>query len=107
MNLHVAVRGLTDKSTLRDQAAQRVAAALDRFQDRIRAVTVLLEDQTGPHKHVVDQRCRIDVRLRRGGELVIDQTDSNVLASLARALDRLKAVISRKVGRIKRGVGAG
>jgi len=107
MNLHVAVRGIANKASLRDQAAQRGAATLERFQDRIRDVSVLLEDVTGAHKHVVDQRCRIDVRLRRGGELVIDQTDSNVLASLALALDRLKAVISRKVSRVKRGIGAG
>jgi hypothetical protein len=68
---------------------------------------VLLEDVTGPHRQGVDKRCRIDVRLKRGGELTIDELGAEVFASLALALSRLKAAISRKVGRTKRGVGAG
>jgi ribosome-associated translation inhibitor RaiA len=107
MNLRIAVKGIDDKATLRSQAAERVAATLDRFQGRIRNVMVLLEDVTGPHKQVIDKRCRIDVRLKRGGELTIDELGTDVFASLALALDRLKAAISRKVGRTKWGVGAG
>ena len=107
MNLRIAIKGIDDKVTLRTQAAERVAATLDRFQDRIGNARVLLEDVTGPHKQVVDKRCRIDVRLKRGGELTIDEMGTDVFASLALALDRLKAAISRKVSRTKRGVGAG
>ena len=84
-----------------------MAATLDRFRSRIRDVIVLLQDVTGPHKQVVDKRCRIDVRLKRGGELTIDEIGRDVFASLAHALDRAKAAISRKVGKVKRGVGAG
>lgn len=107
MNVFVAIKGIQDKSALRGQAEQRVAATLDRFQHRIRNVTVLLEDVTGPHKQVIDKRCRIEVHLKRGGDLTIDELGKDVLASLALALDRLKATISRKVGRAKWGVGAG
>lgn len=107
MNLRIAIKGIDDKDTLRTQAAERVAATLARFQDRVGNVMVLLEDVTGPHKQVVDKRCRIDVRLKHGGELTIDELGTSVFASLALALDRLKAAISRKLGRTKRGVGAG
>ena len=107
MDLRIAIKGIDDKVTLRTQAAERVSATLGRFQGRVRNVMVLLEDVTGPHKQVVDKRCRIDVRLKRGGELTIDEMGTDVFASLALALDRLKAAISRKVGRTKRGVGAG
>jgi ribosome-associated translation inhibitor RaiA len=107
MNLRIAIKGIDDRAALRSQAEGKVAATLDRFQDRVRDVMVLLEDVTGPHKQVVDKRCRIDVRLKGGGELTIDELGTDVLASLALALDRLKAAISRKVGRAKRGVGAG
>ena len=65
MNLRIAIKGIDDKAELRGQAEERVAATLDRFQDRIRNACVLLEDVTGPHKQVVDKRCRIDVRLKR------------------------------------------
>jgi ribosome-associated translation inhibitor RaiA len=55
---------------------------------------------------VVDKRCRIDVRLKRGAELTVNEIRSDIFASLAVALDRLKAVIGRKVGKAKRGIGA-
>lgn len=107
MNLRIAIRGIDGQAALRSQAAERVAATLDRFRERIRHVVVLLEDVTGPHKRAVDKRCRIDVQLRRGGRLTIEQLGTDVRAALALALDRLKAALSRKVGRVKRGVGAG
>lgn len=107
MNLRVAIRGIDDKAALRSRAEARVCAALGRFQDRIRNAHILLQDVTGPHKQAVDKRCRIDVRLRRGGELMIDEIGTDVFGSLAVALDRLKATMGRKVGKAKRGVGAG
>lgn len=107
MNLRVAIKGINERSTLRRQAETRTAAAVNRFQDRIQNARVLLEDVTGPHKQAIDKRCRIDVRLKRGGELTIDEIRTDVLASLAVALDRLKIALARKVGRSKRGVGAG
>lgn len=107
MNLRVAIKGIKNNATLRCQAEARVKATLGRFQDRIQHVIVLLEDVTGPHKQVVDKRCRIDVRLKRGGDVMINELGTDVLASLALALDRLRASISRKVGRFKGGVGAG
>jgi ribosome-associated translation inhibitor RaiA len=107
VNLRVTIKGIEDKSALRDQAQARAAAALSRFRNRIRNARVLLEDVTGPHKQVVDKRCRIDVLLKHGVELTIDEVRTDILASLAVALDRLKAVIGREVGKAKRGIGAG
>jgi ribosome-associated translation inhibitor RaiA len=107
MNVSVAIKGIDDPAGLRELAEERVAATLDRFRDGIGNVVVRLEDVTGPHKQVVDKRCRIDVHLKRGRELTIDELSTDVFASLALALDRLKAAICRTVGRTKRGVGAG
>jgi ribosome-associated translation inhibitor RaiA len=107
MRLQVAIKGIDDKSALHNQAQERVAAALTRFQNRIRSVIVLLEDVTGPHKQSVDKRCRIDVGLKRGGKLTIDELGTDVLGSLGLAIDRLKPALSRKIGRMKWGVGAG
>jgi len=108
MDLQITIKGIDDKTGLRILAEECVAAALDRFSDRIHDARVLLEDETGPHKQVVDKRCRIEVRLKHGGEpVVIDETGTDLLASLAVALDRLKAAMSRKVGKAKRGIGAG
>jgi len=107
MDLRVTTRGVHDTAELRDHAAARVTATLSRFAERIQDVLVLLEDVTGPEKHAIDKRCRIDVHLRHGPTLTIDELGPDIGMSLALALDRLKAAISRKVGRVKRGVGAG
>jgi len=107
MNIRITVRGIENKGELREQAERRVGTALNRFAGGIHRVTVLLEDVTGPRKQVIDKRCRIDVRLRRGGEVLIDELGTDMQATLSLALDRLKAAICRKAGKAKRGVGAG
>ncbi len=107
MDVSVTMKGIDDSSALRSQAEERLRSALDRFQSRVRNVSILLEDVTGPHKQTVDKRCRISVWLAHGGELTIDEVGADAFASLAVALDRLKASISREIGRKKRGVGAG
>lgn len=107
MDLRVTTRGVHDTAELRDHAAARVTATLSRFAERVQDVLVLLEDVTGPEKHSIDKRCRIDVHLRHGATLTIDELGPEIEASLAVALDRLKATLSRKIGRVKRGVGAG
>lgn len=107
MNLRVTIRGLDHKTELRGRAEDRVAATLERFAERIQSVTLFLEDVTGPQKQGFDKRCRVDVRLRRGGGLTIDELATDIDVALAVALDRLKAAISRQIGKKKRGVGAG
>jgi ribosomal subunit interface protein len=106
MNLRVTVRGLTNPTDLRAYAAQRVAAALQRFRERIHRVRILLED-TGPAKPAVDRRCRVDVHLRSGDAVRIDEAGTDIYVALALAVERLKAAVSRKAGQAKRGVGAG
>lgn len=107
MNLRVTIKGIEEKTALHQEAEEKVTTALDRFQERIQSVTVFLEDETGPHKQSVDKRCRIDVHLKRGGNLTIDEVGIDFSASLNVALDRLKSALSRKVGKTKRGIGAG
>ena len=107
MNLQVTIKGIEDRSALRNEAEARTATSLSRFQNRILNAHVLLEDVTGPHKQTVDKRCRIDLRLKNGGTLTIDEVGADVLASLAVALDRLKTALGRNVGKTKRGIGAG
>jgi hypothetical protein len=107
MDLRVTIKRIEDRTRLRSQAETRVASSLRRFRDRIGRVAVFLEDVTGPHKQVVDKRCRISVRLRRGGALLIEDVRADAFDALAVALDRLKAALSRKAGEMKRGVGSG
>lgn len=107
MNVRILIKGVMEKSALREYAEDKIAAALRRFEDRILGVTVRLEDVTGPRKQGVDKQCRIDLRIRPVGQIIIQEHASDLQAALLTALDRLKAAISRKTAMRKRGVGRG
>ena len=107
MNLRVTIKGIDDKASLIQETNEKVASALERFEDRVLDISVLLEDETGPNKNTVDKRCRINVHLKGGDEITIDEVGEEILSSLNVALGRLKAAMSRAVGKAKRGVGAG
>jgi hypothetical protein len=107
MDLRIVIKGLDDKEKLRVLAERRIAAALDRFEGKIRTTTVLLEDVTGPSRHAVDKRCRIEVRFNSGGSVRIDELGEDIGATFSLAVARLKAAIGKQAGRRKRGVGAG
>ena len=92
------------------EARLEASAGLEVFGPsyRIQAVTVRLEDVTGPRKAGVDKRCCLDVKLKApAGQLLIDELGDDIGATFQLALDRLKAAISRKAAKAKRGVGRG
>jgi ribosome-associated translation inhibitor RaiA len=61
----------------------------------------------GPHKRGLDKECRLEARLRPSGEVVVKECAEDMQAAFLTGLDRLKAAISRKAGKTKRGVGGG
>lgn len=107
MNIRITVRKLSNADALRAYADARLDVALARFEDRVREVAVRLEDLSGPNHRGADQRCRIDVTLKPAGKVLIDEVGDDMHASIALAVDRLKAAISREAGKRKRGVGRG
>lgn len=106
MEIRVFVRGVDDPTSLRALAEDRVKSALDRHAERVRAVTVRMEDETGPGRHRVDKVCAIDVQLDRG-DVRIREVGEQFPAALEVALDRLRTSLSRQISRSKRGVGEG
>jgi len=106
MMTRVYVRGVEDSAGLRELAERKLAQALDRFEDRILKVTMRLEDVTGPGKGGIDKQCSVEVKLRTG-EVRIKEQGEDFQATIDVALDRLRAALSREVGRAKRGVGEG
>jgi len=106
MELKVIARGLDDGANLREFGANKLTGALERFEDRVLTATMRLEDETGPTKHGVDKVCSIEVRLRTG-EIHIREVGEEFRATIDKAVDRLKAALSREVGKAKRGVGEG
>ncbi len=106
MEIKVIARGLNDAADLREFGAGKLAGALERFEDRVLTATMRLEDETGPTKRGIDKVCSIEVRLRTG-EIRIREVGEEFRATIDTAVDRLKGVLSREVGKAKRGVGEG
>jgi ribosomal subunit interface protein len=106
METNITVRGVENPTKLREFAEGRLARALARFEDRILDVAMRLEDETGPAKKGHDKHCSIDVKLRSGGVRISEKGDQ-FEATINKALDRLKAALSREVAKAKRGIGEG
>lgn len=107
MDVRIIIKGVAESGALREYAEEKVASAMQRFEDKVHGITVRLEDQTGPRKQGVDKQCRIETHLRPSGEVVIKEHSEDLQSALLTALDRLKAAVSRKASKMKRGVGRG
>lgn len=106
MDIKAFVRGVDEPTQLRQLAEEKLRAALDRFEDRVLAASIRVEDETGPQKSGVDKLCHIEVTLRTG-DVRIKEHGDDVLATIDVAVDRLRTALSREIGRAKRGVGEG
>ena len=75
----------------------RLEFALGRFAGRVRSLHVTLKDLNGP-RGGLDKQCRIDIRLRRLGRLiVIDDVDAEPEAAISRAAERAGRAVTRAV----------
>ena len=106
MDLRVSVRGVEKPAALRAFAEERAAKGLARFDKKILGATMRLQDETGAERKGLDKTCSIEVKLRQG-EVRIKEQGEDFVATINAALDRLKAALSRKVSRTKRGVAEG
>lgn len=82
-----------------DYVRASIAFALDRFEDRVRDVRVVIEDVNGP-RGGIDKEVRIV--LTGHGELtqlVVSAVDSKVEAAVATAVDRVQRCLSRTLDR--------
>ena len=107
MNIRIVIKRVPEKTALRDYAEDKLHASLQRFADRVRSVTVRLEDVNGPRKKGLDKECCIEARLIPNGEVVVKEQSEDLQSAFLMSLDRLKAAISRKAAKKKHGVGRG
>lgn len=81
-------------------ADRRVSYALRAFKRYIRSVDVFLSDVDGPRVGK-DKHCRITVTLERFGQIIINQYDIRTGAAIARAAERVKTNLGKKLERRK------
>jgi ribosome-associated translation inhibitor RaiA len=98
MDIEIRARGLKLSAAQREHAERRVGAALDRFEHRLRTVTVTLEDLNGP-KGGADTRCRVRARGDRGLAALAQATDVSVEAAADRAADAIGRNVAKVVDR--------
>ena len=100
MQLHIKGQNLFLAPAVIERTKRRLGFALSRFADRIDRVTVRLADLNGP-RGGVDKQCRIVVRLRSGGEVVIEDTATDLETALDRGADRVQRAVARALARMR------
>lgn len=87
---------LTD--ALRTFTEQRIATALGWASQHMRKLAVSLSDINGP-RGGIDKRCRIQVQLGAGREVIIEDTENDLYAAINRATERADRAIVRQIQR--------
>ena len=77
---------------------RRIRFALGRFGSSISDVTVRLTDLNGP-KGGVDKKCLIVVKLRKGGEVIVQGSGKESLVTLNYCADRIGRAVERDLSR--------
>jgi len=91
-------------SKLRAHLLQRLRFALWRFRDRVARISVRLSDLNGP-RGGQDKMCRLRIKLRGPGEVLIEDREADLRTAIDRAADRAGRSLGRRLHRI-RGFGA-
>ena len=81
-----------------DTMKRRLRFALGRFGDSINEVTVRLADLNGP-KGGVDKECLIVVKLRKGGDVIVQGSGKDYTATLNYCADRIGRAVERELSK--------
>ncbi len=84
--------------SLRSVIETKLADVLTRFGPQVSRATVYLADQNGP-RGGVDKLCRIVVKLRRQGEITVEDRACRWFSAVTGALGRLRNSIHRKLAK--------
>ncbi len=100
MRIVIQANGFVLTEALRMYTEQRVATALGWAGDRMRKLAVSLSDINGP-RGGIDKRCKIQVQLGGGQEVVIEDTEADLYTAIDRATDRADRAVVRRVERMR------
>lgn len=98
MKLEIRNQDFEIDQELRGSIERRIRFVLERFSSRIARVTVFLADLNGP-RGGMDKRCRIVAWIARGGQVFVEDTDSDMGAVVDRAMDRFGQAVRRDLER--------
>ncbi len=98
MNLLVLGEGIRVREGLREHIARRLSFSLTRFGPAIVRIDVRVGDANGP-RGGVDKYCRITVRLKASGSIVIEAREDDLYAAVAYAAERVGRTVARALDR--------
>ena len=89
----------TDELSARAEAD--VAAAIDRFSDRVTRVEVHLNDENSGKGGPADKRCMMEARVRGHPPLAVTASAETVDVAMAAAADKLNHALDSLLGRLE------
>lgn len=98
MELHIRSRNMDLDADLRELITRRMTSALERFDDRIRTLRVLVSDVNGP-RGGHDKHVRAELQLHDGESVLIEEQAPDAAAAAASAADRVGQVLGRLMNR--------
>jgi putative sigma-54 modulation protein len=100
MRIVIQASGFVLTEALRSYTEQRVATALGWAGERMRKLAVSLSDINGP-RGGIDKRCKIQVQLGKGQEVVIEDTEADLYTAIDRAAGRADRALVRRIARMR------
>ena len=100
MRITIQASGFVLTEALRSYTEQRLAAALGWARHQTRRLAVSLSDINGP-RGGIDKRCKIQVQLASGAEVIIADTEADLYVAIDRAAERADRAVVRRVERTR------
>ena len=98
MHISIQANGFALTDALRAHVERRMASALGWTGARLRKLAVSLSDINGP-RGGRDKRCKVQVRLAGGADVVIEDTETDLYAAIDRAANRVDRAVLRRMER--------
>lgn len=99
MQLSIHFGNLDPAASVRDDVADLMRSAVEKFDSRIRRISVSVRDVNGP-KGGEDKQCRCVVHLKRMRPIVVEDAGENYRKLLNQVADRVSYTLSQRMDRI-------
>lgn len=100
MNIDIQSKSISLPAMSREFIERRLNFALGRVGARLRRIRVRLSDVNGP-RGGVDKRCQIQATLNGVGEIVIEDTQADLLKAISRAAERIGHNVMHRLERVR------
>ena len=100
MQISIQANGFVLTEALRAYTKQRLKTALGWAGTRMRKLHVSLSDINGP-RGGLDKRCKIQVQLAGGKDVLIEDTEADLYHAIDRAAERADRAVVRRIEHLR------